>query len=166
MPSSWRNCAPLKRTLNVKDKAFIMEQVSSIIQSKTTPKYKDPGGPTILIVIGATTIKHTLLDLRVSVNLLSYSVYKQLGLRELKPKSVTLQLVDRSLRVSSGIVEDVLVQVDKFNFPTDFIVLDTQIILNPKAQILMILGQPFLATSDALIQCLCQVSCWKHDLWP
>ncbi|GFZ12900.1 hypothetical protein Acr_23g0012850 [Actinidia rufa] len=114
---------------------------------------EDPGCPTVSIVIGATTIEHALLDLGASVNLLPYMVYKKLGLGELKPTSVTLQLADRSVRIPRGIIEDVLVQVDKFYFPADFIVLDTQPVLDPDAQIPVILGRPFLATSDAIIQC-------------
>ncbi|XP_057487086.1 uncharacterized protein LOC130773154 [Actinidia eriantha] len=148
-----KDLCTVKRTLNVKDKAFLMEQVSSIIQAKTAPKYKDPGCPTVSIVIGATTIEHALLDLGASVNLLPYTVYKKLGLGELKPTSVTLQLADRSVRIPRGIIEDVLVQVDKFYFPADFIVLDTQPVSDPDAQIPVILGRPFLATSDAIIQC-------------
>ena len=57
------------------------------------------------------------------------------------------------MRVARGIVEDVLVQVDKFYFSIDFIVIDTQPVSEPDAQILVILGQLFLATSDAIIQC-------------
>ncbi|GFY90952.1 hypothetical protein Acr_07g0011480 [Actinidia rufa] len=148
-----KDLCTVKRTLNVKDKAFLMEQVSSIIQAKTAPKYKDPGCPTVSIIIGATTIEHALLDLGASVNLLPYTVYKKLGLGELKPTSVTLQLADRSVRIPRGIIEDVLVQVDKFYFPADFIVLDTQPVSDPDAQIPVILGRPFLATSDAIIQC-------------
>jgi len=54
--------------------------------------------------------------------------------------------------VPRGIVEDVLVQVDKFIYPVDFVVLDTQPIetCNP---IPVILGRLFLATSNALINC-------------
>ena len=55
-------------------------------------------------------MKRALLDLGASINLLPYSVYEQLGLGELKPTPMTLQLADRS-------VEDVLVQVDKFYLP-------------------------------------------------
>ena len=55
-----------------------------------------------------------LLDLGASVNLLPYSVYKQLGLWELKPTTITLSLADRSVKIPKGIVEDVLVKVDKF----------------------------------------------------
>ncbi|RVW58653.1 hypothetical protein CK203_102752 [Vitis vinifera] len=66
-----------------------------------------------------------LLDLGASVNLLPYSVYKQLGLGELKPTSITLSLADRSVKIPRGIIEDVLVQVDNFYYPVDFVVLDT-----------------------------------------
>ncbi|XP_026396724.1 uncharacterized protein LOC113291403 [Papaver somniferum] len=37
---------------------------------------------------------------------------KQLGLRELKPTPITLQLADRSVKVPRGVVEDVLIKVD------------------------------------------------------
>jgi len=84
------------------------------------------------------------------VSLLSYSVYQSLNLGELKPTSVTLLLADRSVNVHRGIVEDVLVQVDKFIYHVDFIVLDTQPV-EACNSISIILGRPFLATSNALI---------------
>ncbi|CAL2229339.1 unnamed protein product [Prunus armeniaca] len=89
------------------------------------------------------------MDLGASVNLLRYSIYKQLGLGELKPTSITLQLADRSVKIPIGMVEDVLVQVDKFYFPVDFIVLDTEPVVHSSSQIHVILGRPFLATSNA-----------------
>ena len=94
-------------------KAFLTEQVSSIIQCKSPVKYKDPGCPTISVMIGETCMEKALLDLGASVNLLPYSVYKKLGLGELKPTSITVSLAD------------VLVQVDKFYYLVDFFVLDT-----------------------------------------
>jgi hypothetical protein len=60
------------------------------------------------------------------VNLLPYSVFQSLNLGELKLTSVTLLLADRYAKVPRGIVEDLLVQVDQFIYPVDFIVLDTQ----------------------------------------
>jgi hypothetical protein len=76
-----------------------------------------------------------------------------LGLGELKPTTITLQLADRSVKVPWGIVEDVLIKVDKFYFPVDFIVLDTESVQNPGSQIPVILGRPFLAMANALINC-------------
>ena len=114
-------------------------------------KYKDPGSPTISINIGGTCIDKALLDLGASVNLLPYSVYKQLGLGELKPTNITLSLADRSVKIPKGIVEDVLVKVDKFYYPVDFVVLDTEPIAVGPNHVPIILGRPFLATSNAII---------------
>ena len=88
-----------------------------------------------------------------SVNLLPYFVYKQLGLGKLKPTSITLYLVDRSVKISRGITEDVLVQVDKFYYPVDFFVLDTDPVAKGTNYIPIILGRPFLTTSNAIINC-------------
>ena len=57
------------------------------------------------------------------MNLLLYSVFQSLNLGELKPTSVTLLLADIYVKVPRGMVEDVLVQVDKFIYPVDFIVI-------------------------------------------
>ena len=50
-------------------------------------------------------------------------------------------------------MKDVLVQVDKFYFPVDFLVLDTQPVVNQGTQFPVILGRPFLATANAIIHC-------------
>ncbi|XP_050280722.1 uncharacterized protein LOC126721706 [Quercus robur] len=113
--------------------------------------FKDPGCPTISCMIGNSKIEKVLLDLGASVNLLPYSVYEQLDLGELKPTFIILQLADRSVIVPKGVVEDVLVQVEKFYFPVDFIILDMHLVSNANSQMSMILGRPFLATSNALI---------------
>jgi hypothetical protein len=104
-------------------------------------------------MIGLSRIERALLDLGASVNLLTYSVYLQLWLGELKPTSMTIQLADRSVKRPRGIIEDVLVKVDTFYFPVDFVVLDIEPIQNVGIQIPVILGQPFLSTANALINC-------------
>ncbi|KAI5351574.1 hypothetical protein L3X38_004465 [Prunus dulcis] len=148
-----KDLCTIKRKQNVDKTAFLTENVSVILQTNTPPKYKDPGCPTISYIIGNFIIEQALLDLGASVNLLPYSVYKQLGLGKLKPTSITLQLADRSVKIPRGMVEDVLVQVEKFYFPVDFIVLDTEPVVYSNSQIPIILGRPFLATSNAHINC-------------
>ena len=76
-----------------------------------------------------------------------------MGLGELKPTNITLSLADRSVKIPKGIVEDVLVKVDKFYYPVDFIVLDTELIAVGPNHLPIILGRPFLATSNAIINC-------------
>ena len=73
-----KDLCTMKRGLNVEKKAFLTEQVSAIIQCKTPVKYKDPGCLTISVNIGGTCMEKALLDLGSSVNLLPYSMYKQL----------------------------------------------------------------------------------------
>jgi hypothetical protein len=99
--------------------------VSSLIQDTVAPKIKDPSAPTISCIIGDHTIDKALLDLGAGVNLLPYSVYEQLGLGELKPTTVVLQLPDKFVKKPRDIIEDVIIRVDMFYFPVDFIVLDT-----------------------------------------
>ena len=146
-----KDLCTVKKGLGIDKKAFLIEQVSSIIQCKTLVKYKDPGSPTISVNIGGIYIDKALLDLGASVNLLPYSVYKQLGLGELKPTNITLSLADRSVKIPKGIVEDVLVKVDKFYHPMDFVVLDTEPVAEGTNQVPIILGRPFLATSNVII---------------
>ena len=130
----------MKRKTNVPKKAFLTEQVSSILQCKLPIKYKDPGCPSITCMIGVSQIERALLDLGASLNLLPYSIYVHLRLGELKPTFMTLQLADRSVKVPRGILEDVLIKVNKFYFPVDFIVLDTEPVQNVGSQIPVILG--------------------------
>ena len=112
----------VKRKLGVNKDAFMTEQSTSLIRNNLPLKYKDPGSPNISIVVGNSKLGHALVDLGASVNLLPYSVYVALGLGELEPTNITLQLADRSVKIPRGIVKDVLVQVDKFYFPVDFVV--------------------------------------------
>jgi hypothetical protein len=64
----------------------------------------------------------------------------QLGLGELKPTTMTLQLADRFVKVPQGIVKDVLIKVDKFYFFVDFIVLDIEPVEITRSEISVILG--------------------------
>ena len=133
-------------------KVFLAKQVSVILHNNNALKYKDPGCPIISCFNGEHKIEKALLDLGASVNLLLNSVFQSLNLGELKPTSVTLLLADRSVKVPRGIVEDVLIQVDKFIYLMDFIFLDTQPV-EAFYSIPVTLGRQFLATSNSLINC-------------
>ena len=148
-----KDLCTVKRKLGVNKEAFMTEQSTSLIRNNLPLKYKDPGSPTISIVVGNSKLGHALVDLGASVNLLPYSVYVDLGLGELEPTNITLQLADRSVKIPRGIMKNVLVQVDKFYYPVDFVVLDTQPVVNQGTQFPIILGRPFLETANAIIHC-------------
>ncbi|KAL6313407.1 hypothetical protein AAG906_001121 [Vitis piasezkii] len=101
-------------------------------------KYKDPSCPTILVRLETH-----------SVNLFPCSI----GLGKLQATTITLSLADRSIKVPKGVVENVLVQVEKFYYQVDFVVLDTEPLKNGVNFVPIILGRPFLATTNALINC-------------
>jgi hypothetical protein len=157
-------CTQKRKSRNhIPEKVLLTENVSYLIQHNTPPKFKDPGSPTISCIIGQSEIDKALLDLEAGVNLLPYLVYQQLGLEELKPTTVILQLADRSIKKPRGVIEDVIIKVDKFFFPEDFIVLDTKPVPNPEKLIPVILRHPFLANG----QCMHQLSYRSHGdlLW-
>ncbi|XP_022891993.1 uncharacterized protein LOC111406859 [Olea europaea var. sylvestris] len=136
-----------ERKLEEHETVCLNEECSAILLKKLPPKLKDPWSFTIPCTIGSHYFGHSLCDLGASVNLMPLSVYRSLGLREAKPATISLQLADRSIKRSKGIIEDVLVKIDKFIFLVDFIVLD----MEEDSNIHLILGRPFLAIGRALI---------------
>ncbi|XP_038895863.1 uncharacterized protein LOC120084032 [Benincasa hispida] len=84
----------------------------------------DPGSFTIPCSIGGIYIGQALCDLGVSINLMLLSIFKRLNVGQLTPTTVTLQLADRSLVHPEWKLKDVLITIDRFILPADFIILD------------------------------------------
>ena len=136
-----------KRRLGEFETVALTKECSSFLQDKLPQKMNDPGSFTIPCTIGNSYCGMALCDLGASINLMPMSVFRKLGIGEVRPTTVTLQLADRSLAYPDGKIEDVLVKVDKFIFPADFIVLDYE----ADREVPIILGRPFLATGRTLI---------------
>ncbi|XP_031258274.1 uncharacterized protein LOC116116320 [Pistacia vera] len=115
-----------KRKLDDEEMVMLTEECSAILQKKLPPKLKDPGSFTIPCIIGNITFDRVLCDLGASINLMPFSVFRRLGIGEVKPTTMSLQLTDRSIQHLRAIVEDVLVKVGKIIFPADFVVLDME----------------------------------------
>ncbi|XP_062080164.1 uncharacterized protein LOC133784913 [Humulus lupulus] len=98
-----------KRKMGDYETVPLTEECNAILQRKLPQKLRDSGSFTIPCTIGDFECKHALCDLGATM-----------------PTTVTLQLADRSVKHPRGIIEDVLVKVDKFIFPVDFIVLDME----------------------------------------
>ena len=148
-----KDLCTIKRKHHLKKTTFLAEQMSVIIQHKVLPKYKDLGCPTISCTIGEYLVKCSLLNLRASINLLPFTVYQQMGLSDLKPISITLQLADCSVRTLKGMVKDVIIKIENFYYPVDFIILDIEPTLHLDNGIPIIMVRPFLATTNTLINC-------------
>jgi len=66
---------------------------------------------------------------------------------EIRSTRMVLQLANRIIKHPYGIVEDVLVKVDKFLFPVDFVVMD----MDEDSEVPFILGRPFMKTAKVMI---------------
>ncbi|XP_048229292.1 uncharacterized protein LOC125369922 [Ricinus communis] len=129
----------------VEDNKAKKEEAKKIPLREYHPKISYPAR---LKCLGDLTISDALAYLGASINVISYNLFAKLGLGETKPTTrMSIQLVDRSVKHPRGIVENVLVKVDKFIFPVDFVILD----MDGENSVAFILGRPFLATSRAII---------------
>ena len=89
-------------------------------------KMQDPGSFTIPCTIGQVEFEKDLCDSMLSFNLMPLSIVKSLSLGEHSPINMTLQMVDRTMAQSEGVLEEVLIKVGKFIFPIDFVVMDME----------------------------------------
>ncbi|GJY60442.1 reverse transcriptase domain-containing protein [Tanacetum coccineum] len=123
------------------------ENCSAVILNKLPKKLGEPGRFLIPCEFFGINTCNALADLGASINLMPYSVWKDLSLPELTPTCMTLELADRSITKPIGIAKDVRLMVGKFQFPADFVVVDFE----PDPRVPLILGRSFLKTSRALI---------------
>nr|GEX04921.1 reverse transcriptase domain-containing protein [Tanacetum cinerariifolium] len=109
---------------------------------------------------GRIDVCHALADLGASINLMPLSIWKKLSLTELTPTRMTLELADRSITHPKGVSDDVFVKLEKFHFPTDFVVVDFEADL----RVPLILGRSFLRTGRALIDVYGEeITLWVND---
>ena len=88
-----------------------------------------------------------LCDLGASINLIPLSIYKKLGLGDPKPTAMRLLMANRTTKRPIWILHDVLVKVESFMFPIDFVILDCEV----NFEVPIILGRPFLTTGKSLV---------------
>ncbi|XP_015940084.1 uncharacterized protein LOC107465621 [Arachis duranensis] len=131
----------------LKELIKLTEECSAVIQKGLPPKLKDTGSFFLPCTIGNITIDKALCDLGASINLIPYSTMRKLCIEGVKPTQMSLELVDKSLVFPKEVIEKLLVKVDKFIFPADFVILD----LREEGSDSIILGRLFLATARAII---------------
>ncbi|XP_070010214.1 uncharacterized protein [Nicotiana sylvestris] len=119
----------------------VTHQVCAIVHSMS-PKLEDPGTFTIPCTFGSVEFTKALCDLGTSINLMPYSVFKTLGIEKPRPTSMRLQMADRTMKRPLGVIENVLVHVDKCIQAAYFVILDCEI----DYKVSIIPCRPFLAT--------------------
>ncbi|XP_049382699.1 uncharacterized protein LOC125847034 [Solanum stenotomum] len=120
---------------------------SAIATRSLVQKKEYLGAFTIPCTIGLIKFAKDLCDLEASINLMPLNIYKKLGLGVPRPTTMRLMMADRSVKRPVGVLCDVLVKVDTFIFPVDFVILDCEV----DFEVPIILRRPFLATGRALV---------------
>ncbi|XP_042041252.1 uncharacterized protein LOC121786683 [Salvia splendens] len=137
--------------VNEEGRLITEENVSAVIQRSDLPSKKtDPGIFTLPISIRDIQVEHAMCDLGASINVMPYAIYEKLGAAKLIDTDIMIQLADRSCIHPEGILEDVIVKVNNFLYPTDFFVI---IMTEPatKESSGVLLGRPFLSTASTIV---------------
>ncbi|GJY71058.1 reverse transcriptase domain-containing protein [Tanacetum coccineum] len=137
-----------KHKLEQISSAFLSDKSFAMIQNKVPPKLGDPRSFLIPCTFSKTFSCNALADLCASINIMPYSLYAKFSLETLKPTKISVRLVDQSFQYPIGIAENMLIEVGKFTFPVDFVILE----MEEDSKVPLILGRPFLHTVDAVIQ--------------
>nr|GEW78107.1 reverse transcriptase domain-containing protein [Tanacetum cinerariifolium] len=142
-----------KSLLSNKEKLFelantsLTENILAVLLKKLPEKLGDLGRFLIPCDFQGLESCMALADLGANINLMPLSVWKKLSLPDLTPTRMTLELATRSYAYPASVAEDVFMQVGKFIFPADFVVVDYDV--SPRVP--LILGRPFLRTARALV---------------
>eukprot|EP00253_Pinus_taeda_P005000 PITA_05000 len=141
----------LRRNVIDNPRVQVVGTLSDLLSGKEPPiKYGDPGNPIVNVQIYGKNLTNALVDLGAAINILTTSTCQKLGITSAKPTSTFLELVDQSVVRPEGILHDVMVSVDSWEYPSDFL------IINPKTRLdghPLILEKPWLTTADAYIGC-------------
>ena len=122
-----------------------LAEVAEILLGERPEKKGDPGNIIIPCQFGNEVVTQALTDSGASINLMPFSFFKRLNLPEPRPVNMKIHLADKTIIHPQGVCEDLLIKVDKFIFPVDFVVVDME--EDPKIPI--ILGRSFLNTACA-----------------
>ncbi|GKA75429.1 hypothetical protein Tco_0781807 [Tanacetum coccineum] len=145
----------IRRISRLREYSYDVEEIKATINSSSVttldcdlpPTEKDLKSFTLPCYTNNMSFNKALADLGASVSIMPHSTFTDLGLGELAPTKVIVELADRIVKRPKGITENVLVGIDKFVFPVDFIVLDKA----EDIKVLLILERSFVSTSHAQI---------------
>ncbi|GJT20220.1 RNA-directed DNA polymerase, eukaryota, reverse transcriptase zinc-binding domain protein [Tanacetum coccineum] len=112
-----------------------IERISSLFERPNPRSFTIPNSFDIFNI-------NAVADLGASVNIMSTSIFEELSLAELRNTNMIVEMADKTRCIPQGIIENILVKIDKFSFNSEFVIMDIKGSNNKT----IILGQPFLAT--------------------
>jgi len=139
----------------------VVGKLASLLSTKiTAEKYVDRGNPIVTVFINKTPITNTLIKFCAAINVMTLETLNQMRLHNILPTPIVFELTDRSKHRPEGILEDVIVTLDSWEYLVDFYSIQPKTNLggNP-----LILERPWLAILDAFIGCRSSNMTITHD---
>jgi hypothetical protein len=122
-----------------------------ILEHPKLEKYGNPGNLVVTITINEVSIGNTLIDLGVAINVMTATTLEQLQLQLLlQPTPTILELAYKTRVIPEGILDDIMVTLSSWEYPIYFLIIHSK---DPTKGHPVILGRPWLATTNAFIGC-------------
>ncbi|XP_016206448.1 uncharacterized protein LOC107646808 [Arachis ipaensis] len=119
------NAISEKKELRGDETVVLTKECSALVQKKLPPKMLGPRSFLIPCTIGTITFEKVLCDLGSSINLMPLFVMRKLGIQEVQPTRISVEMADKSLKRAYSMVENILVKVEDLYLPVNFVILDT-----------------------------------------
>lgn len=124
----WELCTHKKKKKEDPKTVQTIGQIADLmLGSLAMTKYSDPSSLVIKVSIGTTTIPSTLVDLGATINVMTNETKEKLALKGLRPTPIVLQMANCSLVKPEGVIEDVVLSIDSWDYPTDFMILQPKV---------------------------------------
>lgn len=114
---------PERKRLEPQTIQFVGRAAELMTRCASMEKYIDPGNPVVTVQIGNVLVSKFIIDLGVAINVMTNKTMDQIRLSHLFPTSTMLELANRSKIKPEGVLDDVIISLDSWEYPTDFIVL-------------------------------------------
>ena len=120
-----------RRNITTNPRVQLVGTLSDLLSRKEKPiKYEDLANPIVTVQIYGQTLSNALVDLGAAINILTTTTCQKLGITSVEPTSTLLELADQSVVRPEGTLHDVMVSVDSWEYPIDFL------IINPKPDLM------------------------------
>ncbi|GJU29905.1 hypothetical protein Tco_1173494 [Tanacetum coccineum] len=143
-PRYMKDLVANKKLTEEDDEVTMNPRCSSLLQNQLPQKENDSGSFILPCFIGRLDSNNALAVLGASISIMHFSMFKRLGIGKLEPINIVIEMADNTKCIPKGIVKNLLIKIDKFILPIDFVILD----IIEDFRMPVILGRPLLTAHD------------------
>ncbi|GKE88306.1 hypothetical protein Tco_1565781, partial [Tanacetum coccineum] len=146
-PKYLKDLVANKQLTKEDDEVRMNPRCLALLQNHLPPKENDPGSFILPCSIRRLDFNNDLADLGASISIMPFSMFKRLRIGKLEPINMVIEMADETKCIPKWIVKNLLIKIDKFILPVDFVILD----MIEDFRMPVILGRPLLAIAHAKV---------------